>query len=98
MLDQIRPYLAVNAHNIDTDYGQRQKHISDLNEAIPKYEEQVGKDQTAHAKESWYQWAKRTAGSPMSYVTHSFGQKGPDLRRRDFGWTTGTMIDTYTAT
>lgn len=97
MLDQIRPYLAINETTIMQEYRQRQVHVDELNRAIREYNELVAKNQAGLAKESWSQTITRLASSAASCVTHPFGQKGPDLRRRDYGWGTGTIIDSYTA-
>lgn len=97
MLDQIRPYLAVNRKTIIDVYRQRQALVRRLNQEFHRYKVKVAEEQAAHAKESWGESIGRLASSTASYVTNPFGHKRLDLRRRDFDWGTGTMIDSYTA-
>lgn len=97
MLDQIRPYLAMNETTVMQEYRQRQAHVGELNKAIREYKELVAKNQAGLAEESWSQYVTRIASSAASYVTHPFSQNEPEIRRRDYGWGTGTIIDSYTA-
>ncbi|KAJ4356011.1 uncharacterized protein N0V89_004037 [Didymosphaeria variabile] len=97
MLDQIRPYLAINETVIHQEYRNRQIYIDELNEIVRKYQEDKRKQEEAHVEETYAQSFRRLASNAASYVTHPLSKKGPDLRRRDYGWGTGTIIDSYTA-
>ncbi|KAF7556163.1 hypothetical protein G7Z17_g1619 [Cylindrodendrum hubeiense] len=100
MLDQISPYLAIDAATIQKESHARQEHINELNEEVENYKAKVEKENEAAAKLSWAQWAGRalvaTAASATNTAMHPLTKsKTPNTERRDFGWGTGTIIDSY---
>jgi hypothetical protein len=99
MLDQIRPYLAIQETTIYQEYCRRREHIDALNAMLEKYKQDLATQKAAQAKESYFQSFRRLAADTASYVAHPFGggHKDPDTRRRDYGWGTGAIIDSYTA-
>ena len=92
MLEQIRPYLSINETTIYQEDRARQNHIDELNEEVRKYIEKEAADK-AEADKSWTKWVSRSVASAAKTVTRA---KQPNTLRRDFGWGTGTIIDSYT--
>ncbi|KAH8656906.1 hypothetical protein BGZ61DRAFT_540724 [Ilyonectria robusta] len=100
MLDQISPYIAIDEQTIRKESEARQKHINDLNKEEKKYREKLAKEDEEAAKLSWAQWAGRalvhTASAAANTAMHPLTKsKKPNTLRRDFGWGTGTIIDSY---
>ncbi|KAH7140174.1 hypothetical protein B0J13DRAFT_477188 [Dactylonectria estremocensis] len=100
MLDQISTHLAIDERVIRRESRARQDHINELNKEEQKYRERVAKEDAEAAKLSFVQWAGRalvsTATSAASVAMHPLTKtKAPNKQRRDFGWGTGTIIDSF---
>ncbi|KAH8658126.1 hypothetical protein BX600DRAFT_63428 [Xylariales sp. PMI_506] len=99
MLDRIRPFLALRETVFYQDTRERQDHIDALNEATRLYSEAIQAKKDATAKESWAQWTRRSVAAAASAALHPFAahaaDASPNLQRRDYGWGTGTIIDSY---
>ncbi|GFP55759.1 hypothetical protein ACSS6W_008843 [Trichoderma asperelloides] len=95
MLDQISPYVSINETVVYQDSRARQKLIDDLNEQQRKYEE-LNKSKKDEAKRSWAKWANQTLSNTASALLHPLSKpKNPNENRHDFGWGTGTIVDSY---
>jgi len=98
MLDQIDPYLNIQEGVFHQETMARQERIDEINRKIDeeslKREEQ--KALAASHKESWTQYGARLASSAAAIVTYPFPKKAEKIiQRRDYGWGTGTFIDSY---
>lgn len=97
MLDQISPYVSINEDTIWQESRVLQDHIGELNEELRKYNELVAVEKEAAEKRGWGQWAGRALSSAANTAMHPLTKtKKPNTLRRDFGWGTGTIIDSYT--
>lgn len=95
MLDQISPYVSINENTVWQETRARQEHIEELNEQLRKYKEREDKDNEEAAK-SWSRWATRALGSAASTVMQPLIKTNkPNTDRHDFGWGTGTIIDSF---
>ncbi|KAI8624359.1 hypothetical protein F5Y19DRAFT_319189 [Xylariaceae sp. FL1651] len=101
MLDQIKHHVGIDQVTFSQETRARQNHIDDLNKELRKYKELMEKQEKERAAESYWAWTRRSASSAFSsaknLVMHPFTEvKYPNTLRRDYGWGTGTIIDSYT--
>lgn len=95
MLDQISPYVSINATVVYQDSEARQIHINDLDEQQRKYEE-LKNEQKEEAKRSWAKWANQTLSSAAGTLLHPLTKpETPNENRHNFGWGTGIIVDSY---
>ncbi|KAF3942509.1 hypothetical protein ABW19_dt0207522 [Dactylella cylindrospora] len=97
MLDHIAPYVSINQTTINQEYRERQNGIDQLNLKVEEYKEKIKAEEQAAASQTWGQWFQKIPSAAVSTVLYPFkGSNAPDLRRRDHGWGTGAIIDSYT--
>lgn len=96
MLDQISPYVSIDEDVVYKDSRARQDLIDDLNEQQRKYKE-LEDSKKEEAKRSWAKWANQTLSTAAGALLHPLSKpKTPNEKRHDFGWGTGTIVDSYT--
>ncbi|KAK7698665.1 hypothetical protein SLS64_012276 [Diaporthe eres] len=110
MLDQIRPHLSISSTVYEQYCIERSMHLAELNEEAKQEQERLQKESDEQKNESYwktgYRWVRTSAQTIVqsavenynSYV-HKIEKKNPKNQKFfDFGWGTGTVIDSYTWT
>lgn len=110
MLDQIRPHLNISS-TVHNQYDrERSDHFEELNEEARQEKEKLQKETDERKTESYlkagYRWALASAQTVVhtaaenynSYVRRIEKEKPKNQKTFNFGWGTGTVIDSYTWT
>lgn len=100
MLDQIKHHVGIDEVTFMQETRARQNHIDEFNERVRQYKELLAKQDAERATESYWDWICRSTGSVYEsakdlVMKPSTEAKKLNTERRDYGWGTGIMIDSY---
>lgn len=110
MLDQLRPHLNISSAEHEKYRIERGEHLSDLNKQAQQEEERTRKEKEEQKKEKFWQTGYRWASTSVSGVAHATKENYNSIIHHkekekpknqtffDFGWGTGSVIDSYTWT
>ncbi|KAI4592502.1 hypothetical protein KJ359_011084 [Pestalotiopsis sp. 9143b] len=110
MLDQLRPHLNISSAEHEKYRIERGEHLSDLNKQAQQEDERTRKEREEQKNEKFWQTGYRWASTSVSGVAHATKENYNSLVHHkekekpknqtffDFGWGTGSVIDSYTWT
>ncbi|ETS73706.1 hypothetical protein PFICI_14652 [Pestalotiopsis fici W106-1] len=110
MLDQIRPHLNINSAVYEQYRIERSQNLDELNKQAREEKERLKKERDEQKKESYmqtgYRWVSTSAQSVVDTAADNYNsvfrrvekEKPKNQTFFNFGWGTGSVIDSYTWT